>query len=188
MQLGGPCSFPWEREWWCRAEWSSSDVKWLDSGYIFKVELTETINWLDLGKEKRNQGWFPGFYLSNYTKAGVVCCSRLGFVLDVLSLKCLLDIQMERSVKMMDRSLEDEGNSHAVEEYFGVTRGLCKLLRKYLNCYIPGEEERISLWNVCAMFLCTPSPTHSLYTVSVKVLLLVTYNRNWLWIAKAKIK
>lgn len=52
---------------------------------------------------------------------------------------------MERSIKMTDRSLEDEGNSHVVEEYFRVTRGLCKLLRKYFNCYITGEEELIFL-------------------------------------------
>lgn len=56
-------------------------------------------------------------------KAGAICC-RLGFVLDILSLRCLLDIQTERSSRKLDRSLEEEGRGHAGEEFFQVTSGL----------------------------------------------------------------
>ena len=98
-------------------------------------------------------------------KASAICCGRLGFALDIWNLMRFLDIQMETSVRMMDRSLKDEGKGHVVAEYFRVTRGLCKLLRKYFNLYIPGEEALIFLWSIYAMFLCTPSLMHSLYLV-----------------------
>ena len=57
----------------------------------------------------------------------------------------LLDIQTEKSIRMMDRSLKDEGKGHVVAEYFRVTRGLCKLLRKYFHWCIPGGEALIFL-------------------------------------------
>lgn len=91
------------------------------SGYSLKVELIEPTNWLDLGKEKEKSGWFPGFYLSNYMKAGAICFRQSGLVLDILSSGCLLDIQKEWSIRKLDRSLEDEERGHTGEESFWVT-------------------------------------------------------------------
>lgn len=51
-------------------------------------------------------------------KAGAIYCRQLGFVLDIVSLRCLLDIQMERSSKKLDRSLEDEVEDHARDKFF----------------------------------------------------------------------
>lgn len=57
-------------------------------------------------------------------KAGDICYKRLGFVLDMKGLMCLLGIQMETSIRKLDRSLEEEGRGHTGEEYFQGTSGL----------------------------------------------------------------
>lgn len=48
------------------------------------------------------------FSSEQYMKAGAICCRQLAFVLDILTSGCSLDIQMERSIRKLDRSLEDE--------------------------------------------------------------------------------
>lgn len=71
----------------------------------------------------------------------------------IVSLRCLLDIQMERSSKKLNRSLEDEGEDHAREEFF--SHQWVTFKQTFQLLYSGGGVKFIFLCCKYSMFLCT---------------------------------